>query len=220
MSPAVRLTLGLALIAIAAAAPRVLAERSANGFPHAQHSGLFPLCIGCHIGITTGDRDESFPSPESCGSCHDGRRVVRVTWSGPTPRQSNLLFEHVTHTRVVATQGTAEPDCEGCHTQEGADRMNVEAPVVARCFACHESAPTDHFVSADCRACHRPIVESTFTPARIAALPVPATHDAADFLERQHGALATTSVESCATCHAREQCSGCHVAVAANSPIE
>jgi hypothetical protein len=213
------LTLGLVLIACAAAATRVLAERSTDGFPHAQHRGLFPVCIGCHTGITTGDRDLYYPDPESCADCHDGDRVARVPWPGAVPRASNMRFEHPTHMRLVAAQGTPELDCGGCHTREGAARMNVEAPVVTRCMACHATAATDHFVDADCRTCHRPLVESGFPRERIAALPVPATHQVPDFLGQGHGPMAAAAAESCATCHVREQCTGCHVALAANSPV-
>lgn len=220
MSAAGRLTLGLVLIACAAAATRVLAARSTDGFPHVEHDGLFPVCIGCHTGITTGEQDLYYPDAESCANCHDGDRVARVTWARPASRPSNMRFEHTTHVRVVAAEGTPELECEACHTREGAPRMNVEAPVIDRCFRCHATAAIDHFVDADCRLCHRPLVESTFGRDRIATLPVPATHRLDDFLEEGHGTLAGAAAESCATCHAREQCSGCHVAVAANSPIE
>lgn len=219
MSPAGRAALIAILIVGAVAASHALAARLTNGFPHAEHSGLFPVCVGCHTGIVTGDSDAFHPEPESCGSCHDGERVARTEWPGAAARQSNMRFDHVAHDAVVAAAGTAELECAGCHTAVGAPRMEVQAPIVARCMGCHTHQATDHFVDADCRVCHRPLVESSFPAARLAALPVPATHGADEFLAERHGALAATSTESCATCHAREQCAGCHVAVTAESPI-
>ena len=215
-----RRVLGLVLVMALAAAASVVAARSQRQFPHEQHARLFPVCVGCHAGIPSGDGEAVYPEPQACVRCHDGERVARVEWSRPSPRVSNLRFDHVAHARRIDAAGSIELDCAECHNTAGAPRMRVEPPIPDRCFACHAHAATEHVVDGACTTCHVPLVESGFPVARIAALPVPTTHLADDFLAAAHGADAAAAPQSCATCHAREQCMGCHVSVVAASPVE
>jgi hypothetical protein len=209
----------LAAASVAAAGSLLLAARVQEPFPHAAHTGLFPLCIGCHIGVETGERENFYPAPETCTNCHDGVREPPVEWTGPTPRRTNLDFEHPAHSAALARDGSPALECAACHTQPDAGRMEVEPPIPARCFSCHAHLARDHFVDADCSVCHQPLAESGLPAARLMALPVPATHERADFLEYGHGALAQEGTQTCTTCHVREQCTSCHVGVPAGSPI-
>jgi hypothetical protein len=220
MSRARTAAVALTLLTTAGVTALLLAADWQDRFPHEDHTGLFPLCIGCHVGIPTGDRSEYYPDPDNCASCHDGVREPAVAWHGPTPRVTNVRFEHATHDARIAAEGSPELDCAACHIQPGAGRMQVEPPIPDRCFDCHEHAATDHFVDGACTTCHAPLAETQFERARVAALPRPATHETDDFLANAHGELAVASPAVCATCHVREQCTSCHVTAATASPVE
>jgi hypothetical protein len=203
-----------------ATATVVLAARPQDEFPHQRHARLFPVCAGCHAGIPTGEVAEYYPPPAACTNCHDGQREERVQWAGPSPRMSNLRFRHDAHADSIAAAGEEQLDCGTCHTEPGAGRMEVRSPIPARCFGCHAHAATEHFADAACTTCHVPLVEARLDSARIAELPRPAAHERDDFLATGHGELAVASPATCATCHAREQCSGCHVAFSGTVPVD
>jgi hypothetical protein len=183
-----------------------------DAFPHREHAGLFPLCIGCHAGIPEGNEAEYYPDPASCLSCHDGERVAPVVWTGPARPITNLRFEHVAHGAHLAAEGQVL-DCSECHTQPGADRMAVERGVPQRCFGCHTHQAMDHFVDAECATCHLPLAQTRLPLARMIDFPVPVTHEHAAFLAELHGELAAAEPATCATCHTRDQCASCHVDV-------
>ena len=65
--------------------------------PHADHQGLFPVCTGCHAGISTDRTDDDYPRSSQCVGCHDGQEEERVTWTGPSEQASNVVFEHSSH---------------------------------------------------------------------------------------------------------------------------
>jgi hypothetical protein len=219
MTTALRVALGSSLLASAVAGSLLIAARGQDPFPHAAHAGLFPLCVGCHLGVETGDRAEYYPAAESCLNCHDGEREARVTWIAAPTRVSNLDFDHVAHA-LITGEDTPELTCQLCHTQQGAPRMQVEPPIPQRCFDCHDAHPaSEHFVDAQCVVCHVPLAESELPPGRVAALPVPDTHLRDDFLSLTHGELAMGATQACVTCHVQEQCTSCHVAVLPGSPI-
>ncbi|MEX1184891.1 MAG: hypothetical protein WEF86_16920 [Gemmatimonadota bacterium] len=213
------MAVAVALVASAGIATLLLAADGQDTFPHEQHTGLFPLCTGCHIGIETGDDDAYYPAPANCASCHDDVREPAVTWSGPAPRPGNLRFEHVTHAVHIDAERSTALDCATCHTQLDAPRMHVQPPIPANCFSCHAHEATDHFTDADCAACHVSLAETQLPRSRVAELPRPAAHDRPDFLAAAHGELAAASTASCSTCHVREQCMGCHVTTVAGAPI-
>lgn len=207
-------------VVLAVAATALFAVRRSDAFPHERHRGLFPVCIGCHEGIASGDAAAFYPTPESCARCHDGQREERVQWTGPTRTAGNLRFDHVVHADRVAAEADAAIDCGDCHTQPGAPRMAVDPPIPTQCFACHAHQATEHFTDAQCTRCHKPLVETGWSRARISELPVPLSHQREDFLPQVHGQLAMEAGPSCGTCHAREQCAGCHVAFPADGPLD
>jgi hypothetical protein len=205
-----RLLAGAAAFTLGLTVAIGLAARSHEDFPHEAHTGLFPLCTGCHVGIATGDPLETYPEPGTCRSCHDGVRADPVDWTGPAARLSVVRFDHLQHASLVA--GAWEPalDCADCHTAPDAPRMRAEPPIAERCLSCHAHPAREHFGDAECLLCHAPLAEGGLVP-RLARLPLPESHQLPDFLAAQHGRLAAASIESCATCHTREQCMHCHL---------
>jgi hypothetical protein len=60
--------------------------------------------------------------------------------------------------------------------------------------------------------CHVPLVDArTLSSARIEGFPIPEWHESPDFLRRNHPPRSTEDLVSCATCHARETCTRCHL---------
>jgi hypothetical protein len=208
-----RFCIAIVLAALAGSAALLARAQSDEGFPHEKHQGLFPLCIGCHEGIPTGDVAQWYPEPETCVSCHDGEREERVEWSGPTRRVTNLQFDHPAHQAEMVAHDGREMECAECHSQPGARRMEVEWAVAERCISCHAHEARNHYVDADCATCHLPLAETRFTAMRVEGLPRPPSHDEPDFRTRRHGELAASEPERCSTCHTRELCSSCHVDV-------
>lgn len=181
-------------------------------FPHARHEGLFPLCESCHSGIPEGREADYFPAPERCIRCHDGVTEERVDWSGPARPASNLDFHHQTHAAdVVRSGGTVA--CADCHRPPGSvGRMAVARATPEGCLGCHAHEAPEHLADGrDCRGCHVPLTGATGLSAeRIAAFPKPASHDREDFL-RSHAPPTNLVLGACATCHAVESCTRCHM---------
>ncbi len=210
--------LALALLAGAAVTSRVIGldlDRR-QGFPHERHARLFPVCTGCHEGIESGDSASFFPSPQMCASCHDGENQERVAWSGPEARPSNLRF---THPRHMAGLRDTTLQCQSCHTESGAGRMDVRRVVVGQCLSCHQHRATSHYLDAKCETCHVPLARTAFSAERILTLPEPSDHEAQDFLTKGHGEEAHSGTARCATCHTRERCASCHVNASTNQAI-
>ncbi|NJD09584.1 MAG: hypothetical protein FIB01_03755 [Gemmatimonadetes bacterium] len=201
------LTFAVVLLAAGIEGASLVRARQQQQFPHRMHAGLFPFCTGCHEGIETGDTAAYYPAPELCGRCHDGEERDKVTYTGPTKEITNLQFTHEDH---VSTSGE-DVACEQCHAPQGAPRMTVQRAVPAQCLACHGHPAKDHYVEARCATCHVPLARTKFTAAMVEKLPVPADHDAPAFLPTGHGEGAAAQPARCATCHARQQCAGCHV---------
>jgi hypothetical protein len=181
-------------------------------FPHAEHQGLFPLCEGCHIGVVTGVEAELFPDPASCGECHDGVREERVEWTPPGPRATNLRFFHPDHQDLVEAEGEAAT-CQTCHAVEQPRfRMDVTMAQAESCLQCHVHEANEHLSpAAECAVCHMPLTEAERVPVqRIAAFPLPASHEDPDFLSR-HAPDTPLELISCGVCHARNTCERCHV---------
>lgn len=185
-------------------------------FPHQAHERLFPLCTGCHEGVPQGNAGRFYPSPQLCAGCHNGAERARVSWTAPQPSASNLKFSHPQHSAVSG----ADIDCSVCHTQPGTSRMAVVRAAPERCFSCHAHQATGHFVDAPCQQCHVPLAQTTLPTQRIAALPLPQSHQQPGFLERVHGELARTQRAQCVVCHTRERCAACHVDAAARAEIQ
>lgn len=183
-------------------------------FPHGEHVGLFPTCLGCHAGIPRGEAEAFYTVEETdCAACHDGRRLERVAWRPPRSRPSNLRFSHPEHGELVTATGDAALECGSCHQLPGTERrMEVARAVAETCLGCHAHRAEDHLAAeAPCGACHQALAGAgELSAARIGAFPVPAGHGAADFLFA-HGEAAAARLEQCAICHARESCGRCHL---------
>lgn len=204
----------LVAVLVVAVASSVGAQRDTTaGFPHERHAKLFPTCLGCHVGIASGDSAAMFPSPAQCARCHDGTLESKVSWTGPTPMPTNLEFSHVAHERESIAHGDTLA-CRACHTP--ADRRDTWMAVTAArprvCFQCHAHGPTEHFAAGNvCTTCHVPLVQArALSDSAIAAFPHPPSHERPDFLT-SHAPRDASAEAQCATCHARESCERCHV---------
>ena len=201
--------IAVAAILLGAAAAGTIAWQQ-EPFPHAAHARLFPLCEGCHAGIGTGVAADMFPTPAQCASCHDGVRLSRVPWSGRRSPVTNLVYSHVEHDRTSRAAGDSLA-CASCHTRPGEDRMSVRRPDPDSCRSCHAHEASDHFAQGrDCTVCHRPLAATAWDEQRIAALPRPGRHVQDGFL-LDHAPKTPVEQSSCATCHARESCTRCHI---------
>ncbi len=182
-------------------------------FPHEEHSGLFPLCIGCHEGVPAGDREAFYPEPQLCSGCHDGVELDSVDWRPPTATEPEpIVFSHPRHGERLAAAGDAELGCRACHVPEGGQPMEVGRELVLeQCLSCHGHPAERHLVDAPCQTCHPPAAETPMGGGWLATLPYPADHATGDFLPEVHGSLAGAEAARCATCHTRERCESCHV---------
>lgn len=204
-------------LVLAAAAGLILAltarGRVQETFPHERHAGMFPLCIGCHEGVPTGDRSAFYPPPTQCTGCHDGVEQDTVPWFPPPADEATpVRFTHPSHGASVVAVGDEPLDCVVCHTEPGRPPMAIEREVVTgSCFECHAHSAERHYVDADCAMCHGPAAETPMGGGWLALLPYPADHARGDFLSRLHGSLAAAEPARCATCHTRERCTSCHV---------
>ena len=189
------------------------ARRADTGFPHAKHAKLFPTCLGCHAGITTGDSAAMYPAVALCARCHDGTIEKTVSWTGAAFMATNLRFSHTEHARDALQKGDTLR-CATCHEQaNGAGKwMAVGPPRPETCITCHTHRAPEHLAAeAKCATCHVPLAQArTLTASAIGAFPRPASHERADFLE-SHAPSSPEAAQSCATCHARESCERCHV---------
>jgi hypothetical protein len=210
--------LALSLVALGGAG-RALDRRLQDRFDHGRHRALFPSCLGCHPGAQNPSRS-LWPSASDCAVCHDGTIEKRVEWSPPgAPRPNNLRFTHLGHTEVVAHARGADSTlrCSACHAERGADPMRVRLAVVESCLDCHGTGSA-HLDAPDtaCATCHVPLVQAVqLTREQVKTFPAPASHREPGFAATGHGKLARAGggpvAASCATCHAREYCTECHV---------
>jgi hypothetical protein len=204
-----------------AAAGQLLASRLAPAFDQLKHRDLFPSCQSCHIGAAD-PAGPIWPTAESCAECHDGTIEERVTWAPPPgPRPTNLKFSHGEHQAEVRTEAGADSvvRCVACHAPQGGERMDVAHAIVEQCLDCHGRAEP-HLALPDnsCSDCHVSLAAATTLPLeRVAAFPVPPSHDDPLFVLEKHGRAASAGGSaspvpaSCATCHARDFCAQCHV---------
>jgi hypothetical protein len=194
-------------------------------------------CFRCHaprgLGSAIGALTAS--TPLECESCHlaDGSGTLITQhpegWMNPPRWMAGMRHDHEWLTRhrwVAADQGPlcaechTERDCADCHdgrvrvrsvhpgdwltTHAAVARRDSTAPVSGRCTSCHT-------VSQFCAECH-----SRLGIAQIAAPDVRASerwHPPAAVWIRGpnvHALEATRSMQTCASCHAEEDCVQCH----------
>jgi hypothetical protein len=210
----------LVLVALSVAAGGWAVQHALQDeFDHWQHRALFPTCTGCHAGAADSSRS-LWPQPSDCKTCHDGAVEKTVEWAPPgAPRASNLRFTHQDHAGALAHSSGADSTlrCSACHNSRGADPMQVRSAVVENCLECH-GIRTAHLSAPDtaCVMCHVPLVQAVrLTEERVKGFPAPDSHREPGFASTGHGKLARAGgasvAASCATCHARDYCTQCHV---------
>jgi hypothetical protein len=154
-------------------------------------------CTSCH-GFTTPHVD--VPS-EACATCHvrlaDALGLTREDIASfPKPRSHEapgfVLGGHGKEAKGPGSPGTPRAvaaSCATCHAQNF-------------CVACHVNAPEVPEIRA--------LAMDARSPDFTGSLPTPSSHAAPAFL-RTHGQVAQRGSATCATCHAEESCSSCHV---------
>lgn len=189
----------LALVLVAASG----VDAQEQGFPHARHARLFPLCVACHN--VEGEAASRYPAPGICAGCHNGTEQPVVTWQPPAPEPTLLRFSHSRHEIRAAADSLV---CQSCHVRTGEERMAVaNRAIVGQCLACHGHPAERHLTGAPCTTCHVPLANSSLDAAHVSSLPRPPSHRAGDFV-LSHGSI--TGAE-CTICHTRERCETCHV---------
>ena len=221
MRSASRVCFLVAAIVLCSTAGRALARWIKPGFDHLKHQNLFPSCQSCHLGAVSGGY-AMWPTAESCVACHDGAVEARVDWAPPTESSPpNLRFAHGVHQGSLAGASSSDSTigCATCHSVKGSQRMDVRHAVVEQCLSCHRP-DRPHLAQPDsaCATCHVTLANATrLTVERVAAFPVPEGHREPLFVLEGHGRLAGSATggeavpASCATCHARDFCTECHV---------
>lgn len=213
---ALALTLGAAfLLAGVGGAMEVPAphfQQVEDSFPHAEHQGLFPLCEGCHEGISQEDALLRMPPPSLCAECHDGEERETVDWRPVTRPVGPLNFSHAEHMAEVQEAGEPRVSCAQCHVDPAGPSMSIIPLQAERCLECHgEPADTHYEQGLDCTQCHRPLAAVDGGDARFRSYPEPEVHGGRAFLLEVHGREALEAVNRCSTCHVEDQCASCHV---------
>jgi hypothetical protein len=108
--------------------------------------------------------------------------------------REHLRFEHAKH--MLPTRG----DCVRCHVEVTESAPDAILPKMASCFGCHEHR--DQWTLRACDGCHVDL-QGEGTPPEDHLV-----HDG-DFL-REHGVVAASARDLCATCHSERSCAGCH----------
>jgi hypothetical protein len=201
------------------AAGSALAKVVQDRFDHWEHRELFPTCAGCHAGIAEGE-GPVWPAQADCTACHDGTVEEQVEWTAPkAPRASNLRFTHEGHAEEVREAHGADSTlrCSDCHAERDDEPMRVRLAVVRNCLDCH-AIKAEHLEAPDsaCATCHVTLVQAVrLTRTDVSRFPEPPSHLRPDFIEEGHGRQAEEGpgdvAASCATCHARDFCTECHV---------
>lgn len=207
----------MVLGSVLAAAVQTSAGHGQARFTHQRHSALVAECSNCH-GSAGGGPAYGYPSASFCETCHNGTVAPRVSWTAPEPRSSpNLRFDHTVH------QSRIDVPCTLCHTEGGAP-ASVQRAVIPNCLACHGGESHLTAPDAACNTCHLPLARATgLSEDDVSDFPVPPSHGEPGFAEEgTHGALARAAggvAASCATCHAQDFCTQCHVGEGVPQPV-
>lgn len=144
-------------------------------------------CFGCHEPTAT-----THLAATDCSACHrplrDASRLATAQIARlpePASHESGWIFRH-------GRQAT-DQSCAFCHTSES-------------CASCHVNASRLPAIAALGRNTRAAQAVATHG---MPAYPRPASHRQPDFTAG-HGPLAQANGATCASCHARESCLGCH----------
>lgn len=201
-----RLAIALALALLAAACAHVLGIRAPGPTPfeHRAHVLEGIPCVRCHAGMeTTGDQGPlHLPDTETCVSCHADPHETRrcrdchgdpFTEVELTGNRKHLRFSHQQHLQELPG------GCVRCHSEVATEG----APLRARldtCLECH--AGNDRFQRGNCDTCHADLPLDPMPP-RSHMIHGP------DYI-RDHGPMAASAADSCASCHSERFCASCH----------
>jgi hypothetical protein len=146
---------------------------------------IVPQCLDCHA-----HEADAHLVDADCSTCHvplAGTRLTadRVALLPAPPDHALPDFLERVHGQEAEVSVNA---CAVCHTRE-------------RCTSCHVDASVVPAIAAIPAAPHLTL------PVWVARYPLPASHREPTFPE-QHGGQA--SVQSCGTCHTRDDCAACH----------
>jgi hypothetical protein len=147
---------------------------------------------------------------ERCAACHvDAKQrpeIRAMMAAGPQlvlPAMKSRYFLPESHKQSSwidkhgASAQTKIADCASCHTRES-------------CSTCHAVDAPKIIASLTRRADSKaPGVAATASSRRM-----PASHNT-PYFQQQHGVLATTAGQTCASCHKRNECEACHSALTA-----
>lgn len=154
-------------------------------------------CSGCHE-----HRAAHFAPESNCRTCHvpltravalSNRQVAGL----PQPSSHALPEFVLSHAPAAGQEGS----CATCHARESCQRCHVNAARVPGIAA----LGTDARVAA-------------VTRSKVPNYPVPDTHRREAF-KTTHGTLVARDGATCATCHAKASCTGCHTGPAAQAQI-
>lgn len=141
-------------------------------------------CLECH-GLAG---EHLALADDACGSCHtdlaDSPTLATAQVADFTTPPS-----HETAEFAFAHGDAVDQTCAVCHARDF-------------CAQCHVNAP-DVPEIAD-------LASDTRSLALVASVPVPVSHETADFLSA-HGAAAAATPQSCASCHTADSCTTCHI---------
>jgi len=168
-------------------------------------------CQGCHATPGAARMTVEPLEAETCLTCHGEPPADHLLNQGCEACHEPLATSGLPLARIAATPVPADHE-SGAFVREAHGEWVVEQP--ARCATCH--------TRERCLACHLDVEreELALLPVAPASMelppaavhyPLPLTHESPDF-EREHGVLAGAgAMQSCGTCHTREDCASCHL---------
>ena len=190
-------------------------------FDHWQHRALFPSCLGCHAGAPDPSRS-LWPQPSRL------RRVPRrrhregggLDAARRAHAPSNLRFTHQATPRRCRGRAAPIPRlrCAPATPRAGADPCRSGRPRW-RTASTVTAVTTAHLEAPDtaCVTCHVPLVQAVrLTRGARGGLPGPGLASRAGLpstrpWEAARAGRGEPVAASCATCHARDYCTECHV---------
>jgi len=201
--------------------PRAGPRRGNLRFDHVEHAReaktKAPACTACHTDAGAPRMAVRPPVVARCLDCHEIRTAhlaapdtACATCHLPLARAVSLTRADVagfpappSHAdprwpsregHGAVARSTLSTNCATCHAQEF-------------CYQCHAGGSPPKSIA---------VLASDIRSTALATHRAPASHGA-NFADR-HGALASASTQSCASCHVRSDCLDCHRTAAASGP--